>query len=87
MVNKKNDTVKFKNIPKANEEYIIVTHGCIRFTNSYRYLSNSLDSLVKTLVDSSHKKHFRNLKEELVDNDEILKNVNEIGEGFRSIKD
>ena len=47
MVDMKNDKVKFDIIPKINEEYISVTHGCIRFVDSYRFLSMSLDGLVK----------------------------------------
>ena len=49
LVDKKNDKVKFDIIPKSNEEYISVTYGCIRFTDSYRFLSDSLDKLVKNL--------------------------------------
>ena len=55
LVDLKNDKVKFDIIPKTNDEYICVTYGCIRFTDSFRFLSSSLDSLVKTLVDNSHK--------------------------------
>ena len=55
LVDKKNDKVIFDIIPKTNEEYISVTYGCIRFIDSYRFLSSSLDLLVKTLVDNSHK--------------------------------
>ena len=55
LVEKKNDEVKFDVIPKTNKEYISVTNGCIRFIDSYRFLSSSLDSLVKTLVDNSNK--------------------------------
>ena len=43
LVDKKNDEVKFDFIPKADEEYITVTYGCMRFLDSYRFLSNSLD--------------------------------------------
>ena len=43
LVDKKNDKVKFDNIPKTNEEYISVTYGCFRFFKSYRFLSSSLD--------------------------------------------
>ena len=41
--------MKFDIIPKTNEEYISVTYGYIRFIDSYRFLSSSLDSLVKNL--------------------------------------
>ena len=54
LVNKKNDTVKLDIIPKTNEEYISVTYICISFIDSYRFLSSTLDSLVKTLIDNSH---------------------------------
>ena len=40
-------------IPKTNEEHISVSYGCIRFIDSYRFLSSGLDSLVRTLVDIS----------------------------------
>ena len=49
VVDKKNDKVNFEGIPKTNEEYISVTYGCKRFIDSYRFLSCSLDSLVKSL--------------------------------------
>ena len=86
LVDKKKDKVDFDIIPKTNEEYISVTYGCIRFIDSYRFLSSSLDSLVKTLVDNSNKK-LKDLKEEIVDNDEILDIVKEIVEEDRTIKD
>ena len=71
IVNKKNDKVKFDIIPKTKEEYISVTYGCIRFIDSYRFLSSGLDSLVKTSVDSNHKT-LKSLKKEIVGNGEIL---------------
>ena len=77
LVDKKKDKVDFEIIPKTNEEYISVTYGCIRFIDSYRFLSSSLDSLVKTLVDNSHKT-LKDFKEEIVDNDEILNIVDKI---------
>ena len=43
LVDKKNDKVKFDIIPKTNEEYISVTHGCFRFIDGYRFLSSGLD--------------------------------------------
>ena len=47
LVDKKKDKVDFDIIPKTNEEYISVTYGCIKFIDSYRFQSSSLDSLVK----------------------------------------
>ena len=82
----KNDKVKFENIPKTNEEYISVIYGCIRFRDSYRFLSSGLDSLVKTLVGNSNKT-LGFLKEEIVDNDEILDIFNKIVEDDRTIKE
>ena len=55
LVDKNNDKVKFEVIPKTNVEYLSVTYGCIKFFDSYRFLSNSLDKLVKTLVHNSKK--------------------------------
>ena len=55
LVDKKKDKVDFDIILKTNEEYISVTYGCIRFIDSYRFLSSGLVSLVKTLVDNSIK--------------------------------
>ena len=86
LVDKKNDKVKFDLIPRTNEEYISVTYGCIRFIDSYRFQSSSLDSLVKTLVDNS-KETLKDLKEEIVDNDEILNIVDELVENEKTIKD
>ena len=77
LVDKKKDKKDFEVIPKTNEEFISVTYGCIRFIDSYRFLSSSLDSLVKTLVDNS-KKTLKDFEEEIVDNNEILNIVNEI---------
>ena len=81
---KKTDKVKFDFFPKTNQENISVTYGCIRFIDSYRFLSSSLDKLVETLVDNSQKT-LRNLKDEIIDNDEILNFVNEIGEEDKTI--
>ena len=86
LVDKKKDKVDFEIIPKTNEEYISATYGCIRFIDSYRFLSSGLDSLVKTLVDNSDKT-LKNLKKEIVDNDYILNIVTDIGEYDRTIND
>ena len=49
LVDKKSHKVKFDIIPKTNEKFIPVTYGCIRFIDSYRFLSMSLDGSVKNL--------------------------------------
>ena len=85
LIYKKIYKVKFDIIHKTNEEYSSVTYCCIRFIDSYRFLSSSLDSLVRTLVDNSNKT-LKYLKNEIADNDEILNNVNEIIED-KTIKD
>ena len=51
LVDMRNDKVKFGNMPKTNEEYILVTYGSIRFLDSYRFLSMSLVGLVKNLME------------------------------------
>ena len=86
LVDKKKDKVDFDIIPKTNEEYISVTFGCIRFIDSFRFLSSGLDSLVKTLVYNSHET-LENLKKEIDDNDEILNIVDKIEEDDRTIED
>ena len=65
LVDKKKDEVKFKIIPKTNEEYISLTYGCTELVDSYRFLSNSLD-IVETLVDDSHKS-LKIVKKEILD--------------------
>ena len=86
LVDLKNDKVKLDIIPTTNEEYISVTYGCIRIIDSYRFQSSSFDSLVKTIVYYSNKT-LKNLKNEIVDNDEILNIVDEIVEDDKTIKD
>ena len=54
-----------------------MTNGCNRLFDSYRFLSSSLDSLVKILLNIFHK-FFKNLKKEIVGDDNLLKIVNEI---------
>ena len=85
LFDKKNDKVEIDIIPKTNEEYISVTYACIIFIDSYRFLSSSLDSLVRRLVDKNHKT-LKKLKNEDVDNDEISDIVKEIEED-KTIKD
>ena len=86
LVDEKNDKVKFKILPKTVEEVISITYGCIRFIDIYRFLSSSLDSLVKTLIDNSHKTS-KDLEEEIVDNYKITNIGREIEEEDRTIKD
>ena len=54
-----------------------MTYGCIKFIDSYRFLSNSLDKLVGTLADNIHRT-FENLKNEIVFDDNIINFVDEI---------
>ena len=63
-----------------------MTYDCFRLIGSYRFLSSSLDSLVKTLVDNSHK-ILKKLKKEIVIIDEILNIVNEIGDEDLTIEE
>ena len=65
LADKKNDKVKFKVVPKTDEEYISNKYGSIGFFDSYRYLSSSLHKLVKTVFDNNHKT-LKNLKGENV---------------------
>ena len=50
-----NDKLKFDEGLRTNEKDITVTHGCIRFSDGFRFFSCSLYSLVETLVDIEHK--------------------------------
>ena len=63
LVDRKNDKVNLNIIPKTNEKYLSVTYGCIRFIDIYRFLSMSLDGLVKSLNEDD----FKILKEEFPD--------------------
>ena len=54
-----------------------MTYCCIRFIDSYGSLSSGLDSLVKTLIDNSHKT-LKDFEDEKIDKNDILNNVIEI---------
>ena len=56
-------------------------YGCIRFIDSYRFLSSGLDSLVKTLVDNSDKT-LKKLKKEIVGSNEIMNIVNKLEKSY-----
>ena len=71
LVDLKKAKVEFKIIPKTNEEYIAVKYGCIRFTDSYRVLSESLDKLVKNLGEDE----FKILKKEFPDKWQYLNKI------------
>ena len=68
LVDLEKEKVKIKIIPKTYEEYISVKYGCIRFIDSYRFLSESLDKLVKNLDDID----FKILKKEFPDKYQYL---------------
>ena len=63
VIDKKKDKVKFDIISKTNEQIISVTCECIRFIDIYRFLSDSLDNLVKKLKEDD----FKVLKKEFPD--------------------
>ena len=84
LVDLKKDKVKFKIIPKTNEEYIAVKYGCIRLIDSYRFLSESLDKLIKKLNEDD----FKILKKEFPDKWQYLnKKLAYPYEYFNSIDD
>ena len=84
LVDLKKDKVKFKILPKTNEEYIAVKYGCIRFVDSYCFLSESLDKLVKNLDEGD----FKILKKEFPDKFQYLnKKLAYPYEYFNSIDD
>ena len=60
-----------------------MTYGCIRFIDSYRFLSGSLDSILKNL----HKDDFNVLKKEFPDKWQYLKKIAEPYEYLNSIDD
>ena len=76
LVDKKNDKLNFKYIHKTDEKYNSVRYECISFRDSYRFSSSSLNLLVETLVDNSHKT-LKELEEEIVDDDEMINIVNQ----------
>ena len=56
-------------IPKSLENYVSVQVGCLRFLDSYRFLSSSLDKLVRSLDN------FPTMKLEGMSDDLLKKNL------------
>ena len=84
LVDLKKDKVKLEIIAKTNEEYISVRYGCIRFIDRYRFLSESLDKLVKNLDEED----FKILKKEFPDKWQFLnKKIAYPYQYFNSIND
>jgi len=52
---KKIPLYKFRILAKTSENYISFQFGCLRFLDSYRFLSSSLDNLAKSLIDNELK--------------------------------
>ena len=77
LVDRKKDNVELKIIHKTDEKYISVRYGCIKFIETYRFLSSSLDKLIQILVDDSHKT-LKNLKKEVIGDGNILNIINEL---------
>ena len=77
LVDRKKGNVKFEIIPKTDEKHISVRYGCIKFIDTYRFLSSSLDKLVQTLVDNDHKT-LKDLKKEVIGDDKILNIISEL---------
>ena len=77
LVNRKKDNVEFEIFPKTDEKCISVKYGCVKFIDTYRFLSSSLDKLVQTLVNNSDKK-LKDLKKEVIRDDKILNIINEL---------
>ena len=71
LVDRKKDEIDFKILPKTDEKYISVTYGCIKFIDTYRFLTGSLDKLVQSLVDNTDKK-LKDLKKEVFGCDKVL---------------
>ena len=71
MIGRKKDEIELGYILNPKEEYISITHRCIRFSESPWFVSTNLDSLLKTPNDEKHKM-INNLKEEIVGDHTLL---------------
>ena len=63
-----------KIIPKSTESYVSVHVGCLRFLDSYRFLSSGLDKLVKSL-DNFPFLDSNNFKEKSLEDDLLKKKL------------
>ena len=63
LINSKVDTNNISVIPKTNEEYVSVNYSCVKFLDSMRFQTASLEKLTESLKDCDYihlKKHFPN---------------------------
>ena len=61
LLDKKNDKIKFKNVPERNEEHISVSYWFTGVFDGCRFYSSCLGSFFKTLVDKNYEV-FKNMK-------------------------
>ena len=63
LINSKVEKKNLSVIPRTNEEYLSVNYSCIKFLDSMRFLTASLEKLTESLNDNDYihlKKHFPN---------------------------
>ena len=63
LCNSKVDKIDISVIPRTNEEYMCVNYGCIKFLDSMRFQTDSLEKLTESLKDEDYihlKRHFPN---------------------------
>ena len=58
-------------MPKTNEDYDSVIYSCLKFIEIFRFLSSSLRSLIKTLVDNKDRT-LGNFEKQIAGDDNIL---------------
>ena len=86
LINSKVNTNNISVIPKTNEEYMSVNYNCIKFLDSMRFLTTSLEKLTESMKDEDYihlKKHFPDhwilLKNKLAYPYEFYKTLEEYG--------
>ena len=63
LINSKIEKKNLSVIPRTNEEYMSVNYGCIKFLDSMRFQTDSLEKLTESLKDNDYihlKRHFPN---------------------------